>query len=146
MNERNSIFSRGSRNIRNLFEKKYRSDTISFFNLYTMNTPSTFSATQESVDVLQLIQHLRNDLIKDFLDERNLTSYVATNYKINDLSAVKVEFIKADLKRLLTSPIDEVWYAPIIEEFKTTGTVALAEGNEKLFYKEIENVLKKNMY
>lgn len=146
MNERNSIFSRGSRNIHNLFEKKYRIDTISFFNLYTMNTPSTFSATQESVDVLQLIQHLRNDLIKDFLDERNLTAYVATNYKINDLSAVKVEFIKADLKRLLASPIDEAWYAPIIEEFKTTGTVALAEGNEKLFYKEIENVLKKNMY
>lgn len=146
MNGLNSIFNRWSRNIHNLFEKKYRIDTISFFNLYTMNTPSTFSATQESVDVLHLIQHLRNDLIKDFLDERNLISYVATNYKINDLSAVKVEFIKADLKRLLASPIDETWYAPIIEEFKTTGTVALAEGNEKLFYKEIENVLKKNMY
>ena len=111
-----------------------------------MNTPSTFSSTQESVDVLQLIQHLRDDLIKDFLDERNLTSYVSNNYKINDLSAIKVEFIKADLKRLLASPVDTTWYAPIIEEFKTTGTVALAEGNEKLFYKEIENVLKKNMY
>ena len=129
-----------------MFEKKYRRQTNSFFNLYRMNTPSTFSATQESVDVLQLIQHLRDDLIKDVLDERNLTSYVSNNYKINDLSAIKVEFIKADLKRLLASPVDTTWYAPIIEEFKTTGTVALAEGNEKLFYKEIENVLKKNMY
>lgn len=111
-----------------------------------MNSPSTFSATQESVDVIQLIQNLRNDLIKDFLDERNLTSYVSTNYKITELSAVKVEFIKADLKRLLSSAVDQAWYAPIVDEFKTTGTVALAEGNEKLFYKEIENVLKKHMY
>lgn len=111
-----------------------------------MNEPSTFSATQESVDVLQLITSLRNDLIKDFLDERNLLTYLATNYKITELSPVKIEFIKADLKRLLATTVDIVWYQPILEEFKATGTVALTDGNEKLFYKEIEGVLKKNMY
>ena len=111
-----------------------------------MNEPSTFSATQESVDLLQIIANLRNDLIKDFLDERNLVAYLDTNYKITELSAAKTEFIKADLKRMLTSPVDIIWYQPIIDEFNTTGTVALAEGNEKLFYKEIESVLKKHMY
>jgi len=62
------------------------------------------------------------------------------------LSAVKVEFIKKDLKNFLIAPVDVVWYKPIIDDFKETGSAALSEGNEKLFYKEIESVLKRYIY
>jgi len=106
-----------------------------------------FSTDQhEAIDIIDVIRKLRNDLIKDFLDERNLVAYLAEQYRVMDLSAVKVELIKADLKRLLITPVDIEWYKPILENFKTTGSAALAEGNERLFYKEIEGVLKKYMY
>jgi hypothetical protein len=109
--------------------------------------PTTFSTTQaESIDIVSVVQKLRNDLIKDFLDEHTLIAYLSEQYKIMELSSVKVEFIKAELKRLLTAPIDQDWYKPILDDFKTTGSAALSEGNEKLFYREIEGVLKKFIY
>ncbi len=109
--------------------------------------PTPFLSTQnETIDIVDVIRKLRNDLIKDFLDERTLIAYLSTQYKIMELSAIKVEFIKGELKRLLIAPVDLIWYKPILDDFKTTGSAALSEGNEKLFYKEIEGVLKKFIY
>jgi hypothetical protein len=100
----------------------------------------------ESIDIIDVIRKLRNDLIKDFLDERILIDYLSAQFKIMTVSAVKVEFIKADLRRMLISPVDTELYKPIIEDFKATGSAFLSERNEKLFYKEIEGVLKKFIY
>lgn len=106
----------------------------------------TTSQTQKTVDILDVIRRLRNDLIKDFLDERNLIEYLSQQYRVHQLSLVKIAFIKKDLKELLIAPVDKVHYAPIINDFETSGTLSLAEGNEKLFYKEIEIILKKYVY
>lgn len=109
--------------------------------------PSIFSTTKtESIDIVSVIQKLRNDLIKDFLDERTLIAYLSEQYKIMELSSVKLEFIKGDLKGLLQAPVNLEWYKPILDDFNATGSAALSEGNEKLFYKEIESVLKKYIY
>lgn len=109
--------------------------------------PSTFLSSQnDTIDIVDVIRKLRNDLIKDFLDERTLIAYLSTQYKIMELSAIKLEFIKAELKQLLIAPVNIEWYNPILEDFKATGSAALSEGNEKLFYKEIEGVLKKYIY
>jgi len=109
--------------------------------------PHTFSTAQnESVDIVDIIRRLRNELVKDFLDERVLHEYLSTQYKINELSRVKAEFIKGDLQRLLIAPVDINWYKPIMDDYQATGSAALTEGNEKLFYKEIEGILKKYMY
>lgn len=106
-----------------------------------------FSITQnETINIVSVIWKLRNDLIKDFLDERTLIAYLSEQYKIMELSAVKVEFIKAELKRQLLVPVDLEWYKPIVDDFNATGSAALSEGNEKLFYKEIEGLLKKYIY
>lgn len=106
-----------------------------------------FSTTQdETINIASVIRKLRNDLIKDFLDERTLIAYLSEQYKIMELSTVKVEFIKAELKRQLIAPVDMEWYKPIVDEFNATGSAALSEGNEKLFYKEIEGLLKKYIY
>jgi len=112
-----------------------------------MNQDPTFLTTKtESIDIVAVIQKLRNDLIKDFLDERTLIVYLSEQYKIMELSSIKLEFIKADLKRLLQDPVNLEWYKPILDDFNATGSAALSEGNEKLFYKEIEGVLKKYIY
>jgi len=109
--------------------------------------PHTSPATQnESVDIVDIIRRLRNELVKDFLDERVMHEYLSREYKINELSRVKVEFIKGDLQRLLISPVNVEWYKPIMDEYDATGSAALTEGNERLFYKEIEGILKKYMY
>lgn|SRR6187402_2195217 len=109
--------------------------------------PHTFSTAQnESVDIVDIIRRLRNELVKDFLDERVLHDYLSTQYKITELSRVKAEFIKGDLQRLLIAPVDMTWYKPIMDDYQATGSAALTEGNEKLFYKEIEAILKKYMY
>lgn len=108
--------------------------------------PAATFATSQSVDIIDLIRKLRNDLIKDFLDERNLIAYLSEQFRVMELSAIKVEFIKRDLKNLLIAPVDINWYKPIIDDYQTTGSASLSEGNEKLFYKEIETVLKNYIY
>lgn len=112
-----------------------------------MSNPKTFSTTEnEMTDIIDVIRKQRNDLIKDFLDERNLTSYVVEHYKIADLSSVKVEFIKGELKKMLIAPVDVAWYKAIIDDFHTTGSADVADEHERLFYKEIENMLKRFIY
>ena len=109
--------------------------------------PSPFLTTSgETIDIIDVIRKLRNDLIKDFLDERVLVTYLSEQFRIMELNKVKMEFIKGDLQRLLIAPVNMEWYKPILDDFQTTGSAALTEGNEKLFYKEIEGVLKKFIY
>jgi hypothetical protein len=103
-------------------------------------------SASEAVDIVDVVRRLRNDLIKDFLDERVLIEYLSTQYRIMEISRVRVEFIKADLQRLLIAPVDLEWYKAIVEDYKATGSAALSDRNEKLFYKEIEGILKKYIY
>ncbi len=100
----------------------------------------------DEVNILELVVKLRNDLIKDFLDERFLKEYLLSKYHISDLSNVRVEFMKKDLKELYTSPLNKEHYKPIIDEIQTHERTSLAEGNEQLFYKEIESILQKYFY
>lgn len=97
-------------------------------------------------NIIDLIRKIRNDLIKDFLDERFLRNYLDTNYKIRELSLIKVEFIKNNLKELLISPVNVSHYHKVIEQIRETDSASLSEGNDKLFYKEIEAILKKYIY
>jgi hypothetical protein len=96
--------------------------------------------------IIDLIRQLRNDLIKDFLDERFLREYLSTKYNMKEVSNVKVEFIKKDLKELLITPVNTDHYNDIIEQIKTTDSAALAEGNEQFFYKELESIFKRYIY
>lgn len=96
--------------------------------------------------VIDLVRKLRNDLIKDFLDERHLKDYVATQFGLRDLSNIKIEFIKKDLKELLISPVNVNHYAPLITQIKLTDSASLSEVNEELFYRELDNIFKRYMY
>ncbi|HMV07241.1 MAG TPA: hypothetical protein PK325_07735 [Cyclobacteriaceae bacterium] len=111
-----------------------------------MNSNTTFSTDQQAFNPNEIVLKLRNDLIKDFLDERNLIEYLSREYRMMDVSRVKVEFIKRDLKLLIQSPLDNEHYREVLETISETGSAALSQGNEKVFYKEIEQILKKYIY
>lgn len=100
--------------------------------------------TQEN-DV-DLIRKLRDDLIKDFLDERYLKEFVAENYNIKELSNIKLEFLRKELKELLQRPLDLEHYEPILAYLKETSSDSLADGQDQLFYIDIEKVLKRYIY
>lgn len=109
-------------------------------NLDHVNTQQTDDRT------LELVRKLRNDLIKDFLDERHLKTYLATHFRVNELSNVKIEFIKKDLKELLISPVNISHYQELITQIRETDSAALTESNEPLFYKELEFIFKRYMF
>jgi hypothetical protein len=96
--------------------------------------------------ILELIRKLRNDLIKDFLDERHLKTYLFNQYREDNLSNIKIEFIKKDLKGLLISPVNTNHYQGLIDQIRKTDSAAITETNEPLFYKELENIFKRYMY
>jgi hypothetical protein len=96
--------------------------------------------------ILELVRKLRNDLIKDFLDERHMREYLANQFRVNELSNIKVEFIKKDLKELLISPVNKNHYQGLIDQIRYTDSAAISETNGPLFYKELENIFKRYMY
>ena len=96
--------------------------------------------------IIDLIRKLRNDLIKDFLDERNLQYYFEQHYNRRELSPVKIEFIKKELKELLIAPVDALHYQPLIEQIKQTSTASIEAGNDRLFYQELERIFRKYNY
>ena len=96
--------------------------------------------------ILELVRKLRNDLIKDFLDERHLKSYLSEHFRVTELSNIKVEFIKKDLKELLISPVNTVHYQPLIDQIQQTDSAGITETNEPLFYKELELIFKRYMF
>ncbi|MBA4056222.1 MAG: hypothetical protein C0490_16020 [Marivirga sp.] len=62
------------------------------------------------------------------------------------MSNVKIEFIKKGLKELLQEPIDPAKYEGVLANLKDTDGESLADGDDQVFYTEIENVLKRNLY
>jgi hypothetical protein len=62
--------------------------------------------TGESVRIIDVIRRQRNELIKDFLDERSLLSYLRSQYKVKELTCLQITLIKKDLKDLMSSPLN----------------------------------------
>ncbi len=96
--------------------------------------------------ILELVRKLRNDLIKDFLDERYLKEYVSREFNVQELSRVKIEFIRKDLKERLIQPVDTQHYQSLIDLIRETDSAAISELNEPLFYQELERILKRHLY
>lgn len=94
---------------------------------------------------VELIRKLRDDLLKDFLDERYIKEYLASKYNVKELSNIKIEFIKKGVKELLLVPVDILHYESILTTLNESDGVVSAEGNQ-LFYAEIEKVLMRYLY
>lgn len=111
-----------------------------------MENPTTLTSKWSDETILDIIRNLRNDLIKDFLDERHLKEYVGNTFGVREVSNVKIEFIKKELKELLVAPVNVVHYQPVIDKIRQSDTASLSEGNEQLFYSEVETILKNYIF
>jgi hypothetical protein len=106
--------------------------------------PETTNWSDETI--VDLVRKVRNDLIKDFLDDRYLLEYLGSRFRIHELSRLKTEFIRNDLKELLITPVNIAHYEPLIRQIRETDSASISAGNENLFYREIESILKKYIY
>lgn len=93
-----------------------------------------------------MVRKMRNDLIKDFLDDRHLRHYVSSRFGLHELSNVQVEFIRKTLKEMLIAPVNLIHYEPLISQIKLTDSTAVTDHNESLFYQELEPVFKRYIY
>lgn len=109
-------------------------------NIVNVTTPWT------DENIIDLVRKVRNDLIKDFLDERFLKDYIASKYGVKELTAVKIEFIKRDLKEFLIAPVNTEHYRTVVDQIRETNSASLSEGNDELFYSEVDQILKKYIY
>jgi hypothetical protein len=98
--------------------------------------------------IVDYIRSNRNDIIKDFLDERNIRSYYADRYHLNDVDSPKVSAIKTDLKQLLETPVDMNHYGGLVQQMKQAGVLSLenVDINPDLYYKEIQKIFLKHMF
>jgi hypothetical protein len=98
--------------------------------------------------IVDYIRSNRDDIIKDFLDERNIRSYYADRYHLNDIDSPKVSAIKTDLRQLLDTPVDLNHYNGLIQQMKQAGIVSLenVDINPDLYYKEIQKIFLKHMF
>lgn len=111
-----------------------------------LNEVSPVSTRWSDENIIDLIRKVRNDLIKDFLDERFLNEYLAANFRIRELGKIPAEFIRNDLKDLLIHPVNTIHYQLLIRQIRDTDSASISAGNEALFYKEVEMILKKHLY
>ncbi len=95
--------------------------------------------------IIDLVKEVRNGLIRDFLQDESLKTYFAQQYS-KELSQIKAEFLKRDLKELLNSPVDLAHYAQLIKQMQELNTASISTSNYELFYKELEGIFKKYNY
>ena len=95
--------------------------------------------------IIDLVREVRNGLIRDFLKDENLKSYFQQQYS-KDLSQIKLEFLKRDLKELHSSPVDLAHYAQLIKQVQEQNTASITSSNHQLFYKELEGIFKRYNY
>lgn len=108
--------------------------------------PSTEVIRWTNENIVELIRKMRNDLIKDFLDERYLLEYVSSKFNIREIPKVRMELVRNELKDLLIHPVNVSHYEGLIRQIRETDSASIAGGNEGLFYREIESILKRHLY
>lgn len=92
--------------------------------------------------IIDLVRALRNELIKDLLYQDKFTIYFKESFN-KDLSKIKTEFARRELKELLIQPVDLVHYSKLIHQIKETNTASISEKNYTLFYEELNRIFSK---
>jgi hypothetical protein len=95
--------------------------------------------------IIDLVREVRNGLIRDFLQDETISTYFREQYN-KELSQIKLEFLKRDLKELMTSAVDLPHYALLIKQMQELNSASITSSNHELFYKELEGIFKKYNY
>jgi hypothetical protein len=91
------------------------------------------------------IRSHRNNLIKDFLDDRFLKDYLLKRFNIREVSFDKVELARRELKDLLISPVNIVHYRNLVSTLEDDPTFAIDEDANPIFLEEIEPIIRKTL-
>jgi hypothetical protein len=98
------------------------------------------------VDRIDHIRTVRNELIKNFLNDTVLIDYFEQQFSHKHLNSRRLEFIKKELRDLLIAPVDLVHYAPLLLEMKQQGSSTISADHEKLFYAELMPILSRYIF
>lgn len=104
----------------------------------TMNKSTTNTLER----VIDLVRTVRNDMVKDMLQEHNLYEAYQDRFK-KELSNIKKEFLKRDLQSLMIAPVDLVHYAGLIKKLKEEDLQLIEAENRSLFKEEIHGLFDK---
>lgn len=114
--------------------------------MLTMDGRETEKEIKLSIErIIDLVREVRNGLIADFLEDATIKSYFHEQYN-KEISQVKTEFLKRDLKELMNSPIDLPHYSSLIKAMQEQNSASLTATNHDLFYRELERIFHKYSY
>lgn len=123
-------------------------NSIHCFNLKMFTEPSQETEKEVKISIeriIEIVREVRNGLINDFLRTDSLKVYFKEQYN-KELSQVKEEFLKRDLKSLADSSVDLSHYALLIKQMQEQTSASLTVQNQELFYRELETIFKKYNY
>lgn len=106
---------------------------------------STERIDQSAEHIIDLVRNRRNELIKDFLDERNIIEFFAQEYNRKELNRYKIEVIKKELKELLIAPVNTGHYATLISMLELESNEEILEMHRDLFDRDVKAIMKKHV-
>ena len=107
------------------------------------NVNTAQNETNLSIEkIIDLIRNFRNDLVKDLLRADSFEKYFTENFN-KELSPVKKEFIRKELKELLILPVDLVHYAKLITHLRSINSASVTEENKRFFNDEVAAIFRK---
>lgn len=92
--------------------------------------------------IIANIRNSRNQLITSVISDAGIKSFLEAHFDSFEISRVKSEFLKRDLKELQNSQLDLVHYAALIRLMKEQNKEIPIE-NYPLFIDELKTVFKK---
>lgn len=111
------------------------------------NIDAELQLTRPSTErIIELVRITRNDHVREFLEDNTLQHFFAEHYHVEQLSPIKLEFLKRDLKVLSTSSVDLVHYASVIKDMKESNTLTITAQHELFFFQELEGIFKKYIF
>ena len=95
--------------------------------------------------IIEKVRDSRNDLIKELLREGKIQSYFLSTYN-KEISPVKVEFVRRELKSLSMTPVDLIHYAALIKAVRKANDFDAVGADNHLFYQELEVIFRRYNY
>lgn len=93
-------------------------------------------------EVIEVVKDTRNEIIGKLLNTEALNSFLSEHCHIENVSNIKLEFIKRSLKELAASPVDLSHYASLILDIRRTGSMTFKAEGDALFLDDIKNAIR----
>ena len=94
--------------------------------------------------IIDNVRTHRNELIKDLLKDGKIQSYFQSTHQ-KDISSVRIEFIRRELKTLSATPVDLIHYAALIKNIRKNNSFE-AIADDQIFYDELELIFRRYNY